>query len=130
MIKSLSATLTLMALLTAAPSFADDGGHPMFKPGKTLFKDFCSHCHGIDMINPGTSSYDLRKWPVENKTGFATAIMNGKGDMPAWGDILFPEEVDQLWIYVIMRAGKEPFPGDAAELTLTEEIMKTVGSDG
>lgn len=123
MLKRIFAMLTLMALLPAAPSFADDGGHPLFKDGKTLFKDFCAHCHGINMVNPGTSSYDLRKWPVENKTGFATAVMKGKGDMPAWGDILFPEEVDALWVYVIMRAGKEPFPEATADMTLTEEIM-------
>ena len=81
------------------------------------------------MVNPGTSSYDLRRWPVENKTGFVSSVMKGKGDMPAWGDILFPAEVDALWVYVIMRAGKEPFPDATAEITLTEEIMAKL-SDG
>lgn len=123
---SVSLTLTMAALLYAAPSLAEDA-HPLFGEGKTLFKDFCSHCHGIDMVNPGTSSYDLRRWPVENKTGFVSAVMKGKGDMPAWGDILYPEEVDSLWIYVIMRAGKEPFP-DSAELTPADEILG--GLDG
>ena len=103
MLKRISVMLTLMALLPAAPSFAEDAGHPLFKDGNTLFKDFCSHCHGINMINPGTSSYDLRKWPVENKKCFVSSVMKGKGDMPAWGDILFPEEVDALWVYVIDR---------------------------
>ena len=129
MLKRISVMLTLMGLLPAAPSFAEDAGHPLFKDGNTLFKDFCSHCHGINMINPGTSSYDLRKWPVENKKGFVSSVMKGKGDMPAWGDILFPEEVDALWVYVIMRAGKEPFPEATAEMTLTEEILATL-SDG
>ena len=123
MLKRILLSLTLMALLPAAPSFADDGGHPLFNTGKSAFKDFCAHCHGIDMVNPGTSSYDLRKWPIDNKTGFVSAVMKGRGDMPAWGDILFAEEVDALWVYVIMRAGKEPFPEGEAEMTLTEEIM-------
>lgn len=126
MLKCISVMFTLMALLTAAPSFAEDSGHPLFKAGQTAFKDFCSHCHGINMINPGTSSYDLRKWPVENKAGFVSSVMKGKGDMPAWGDILFAEEVDALWVYVIMRAGKEPFPEATAEMTPAEEILATL----
>ncbi|MEM7269916.1 MAG: c-type cytochrome [Pseudomonadota bacterium] len=128
--KSLTATLTMMALLTAAPSFAEDAGHPLFKDGDSLFKDFCSHCHGINMVNPGNSSYDLRKWPVANKKGFVGAVMKGKGDMPAWGDILFAEEVDALWIYVIMRAGKEPFPADETDVTPTEDLLAEIEASG
>lgn len=126
MLKGLSVSITLMALLTAAPSFAEDAGHPLFEDGKTTFKDFCSHCHGINMVNPGTSSYDLRKWPVDNKKGFVASVVNGKGDMPSWGDILYDSEIDALWVYVIMRAGKEPFPEATAEMTLTEEIKKSL----
>jgi mono/diheme cytochrome c family protein len=37
-------------------------------------------------------------------------VLKGKGDMPAWGDILLEEEIDALWRYVATRGGKEPFP--------------------
>ncbi len=107
------APLTLVAALFAGPSLAGED-HPLFAHGKTLYKDFCAHCHGINMINPGTSSYDLRKYPVEEKASFSDAVNNGKGDMPAWGDILLPDEIDAIWVYVATRAGAQPFPKIAA----------------
>jgi mono/diheme cytochrome c family protein/ABC-type amino acid transport substrate-binding protein len=84
--------------------------------GATTYKQFCSHCHGLNMVNPGTSSYDLRRWPRDNREGFESAVLNGKGDMPAWGDILLSEEVEALWHYVATRAGKEPQPEGSAAL--------------
>ncbi|NRB05355.1 MAG: cytochrome c [Rhodobacteraceae bacterium] len=99
--------------LFGAPAMAEDP-EKEFKLGVSTYKTFCSHCHGIDMVNPGTSSYDLRKWPTDNKAGFNEAVLNGRGDMPAWGDILLPNEVAALWRYVATRAGKEPFPEEAA----------------
>lgn len=107
------APLTLVASLLAGPSLATEE-HPLFADGKSLYKDFCAHCHGINMVNPGTSSYDLRKYPVEEKANFANAVNKGKGDMPAWGDILLPEEIDAIWVYVATRAGTQPFPEIAA----------------
>lgn len=107
------APLTLVAALFAVPAAANED-HPLFADGKSLYKDFCAHCHGINMVNPGTSSYDLRKYPVEEKANFADAVNNGKGDMPAWGDILLPDEIDAIWVYVATRAGTQPFPEIAA----------------
>lgn len=98
--------------LSAAPAFADEP-HPMFTAGETAYKSFCGHCHGLKMVNPGTTTYDLRKWPTNNPTGFYSAVRNGKGDMPAWSDILLPEEIDALWVYVATRGGTQPFPAEA-----------------
>lgn len=100
--------LCAMLVLFGAPVFADDAA--AFKKAESTYKTFCSHCHGLKMVNPGTSSFDLRKWPKDNRAGFETSVMKGKGDMPAWGDILLPEELDLLWHYVKTRAGKEPEP--------------------
>ena len=44
------------------------------------------------------------------KDAFYNSVKNGKGDMPAWGDVLFPEELDAIWVYVATRAGQEPMP--------------------
>ncbi|OWU80881.1 hypothetical protein ATO1_07070 [Phaeobacter sp. 22II1-1F12B] len=101
--------LVLLAHLTA-PAQADEAA---LAKGASTYKQFCSHCHGIDMKNPGTSSYDLRKWPQDRKDEFYNSVQNGKGDMPAWGDILLPDELDVLWIYVVTRGGKEPLPEGA-----------------
>jgi len=100
--------MTTLALL-AAPVLAGDAVSK-FELGVKTYRDFCAHCHGPEMVNPGTNSYDLRKWPTDNRDGFVTAVLHGTGDMPAWGDILLPDEVSALWRYVATRGGKEPFP--------------------
>lgn len=102
----MAATLALLA----APVTADEAAEENLKLGVKTYKDFCAHCHGPNMVNPGTNSYDLRKWPQDRKDGFVSAVVSGKGDMPAWGDILLPEEVEALWLYVATRGGKEPLP--------------------
>ena len=107
-----TALLTLFWLALFGASAAAD--ETQLASGTSVYKQFCSHCHGIDMVNPGTSSYDLRKWPQDQKETFVKAVMEGKGDMPAWGDILFPEELEAVWFYVATRGGKEPLPEDAA----------------
>ena len=52
------------------------------------------------MVNPGTSSFDLRKFPPDEKTRFVNAVVHGKKAMPAWGDILKPDEIEAIWAYV------------------------------
>jgi cytochrome c6 len=113
MIARTARILCAMLVLFGAPVFADDAA--IFKKAESTYKMFCAHCHGPKMVNPGTSSFDLRKWPKDNKEGFATSVLKGKGDMPAWGDILLPEELDLLWHYVKTRAGKEPEPFDSSQ---------------
>ena len=104
------ATMTVTLALFAAPVIAEETAAKELELGVKTYKDFCAHCHGPKMVNPGTNSYDLRKWPTDNKDGFYSAVLKGKGDMPAWGDILLEEEIDALWRYVATRGGKEPFP--------------------
>ena len=113
MIVKTARILCAILVLFGAPVFADDAA--LFKKAESTYKMFCSHCHGLKMVNPGTSSFDLRKWPKDNREGFATSVMNGKGDMPAWGDVLLPEELDLLWHYVKTRAGKEPEPFEGSD---------------
>lgn len=101
------AAMIMLPALFVGPAQADDSD---LENGRSTYKQFCAHCHGIDMKNPGTSSYDLRKWPVDQKAEFYDTVQNGKGDMPAWGDILLPEELDAIWHYVATRGGQEPLP--------------------
>jgi mono/diheme cytochrome c family protein len=104
--------ILVAAGLAAAPALADPAAEQLAF-GATTYKQFCSHCHGIGMANPGTSSYDLRQWPTDQRESFYDAVLNGRGSMPAWGDILLPEEMDALWRYVATRGGTEPFPEEA-----------------
>ena len=68
--------------------------------GKPLYRQLCANCHGVNMVNPGTSSFDLRKFPHSDRARFVNSVMHGKNSMPAWGDLLKPEEVEALWAYV------------------------------
>jgi len=106
-----------LALLFGAPMAADEA---LIAKGHGVYKQFCLKCHGVDMVNSGASAYDLRKYPVDQFDAFKDAVMNGKGNMPAWGDILYPEELDQVWAYVASRAGKEPLPPRDAAPKKTE----------
>ncbi|NOG69460.1 c-type cytochrome [Roseicella sp. DB1501] len=69
--------------------------------GRRLYTRHCSHCHGIRMVNPGNSSFDLRKFPHDDKARFLASVTKGKNTMPAWGDMLTPEEIEQIWAYVL-----------------------------
>jgi cytochrome c55X len=69
--------------------------------GKSLYYRHCVHCHGINMVNPGTVSFDLRQFPRDDKARFMRSVTRGKNDrMPPWGDILSAQEIDDLWAYV------------------------------
>lgn len=93
------------SVLFLTPTIADEA---QLKKSSSLYKQFCSHCHGLNMVNPGTSSYDLRKFPVDGKDRFYDSVKNGRGDMPAWGDILTEDELALLWYYVSSNGGKTP----------------------
>ena len=100
------------ALLAGVPAAAQDD--PVLEEGRALYKQFCAHCHGIDMVSPGTSSYDLRRYPQDRRDDFLRVLHEGKGAMPAWGDMLLEGEMDALWRYVVTRGGTEPAPDDDA----------------
>jgi cytochrome c55X len=68
--------------------------------GKTIYAVRCSHCHGPAMLNPGTITPDLRRFP-DDKERFVTTVKLGKNNkMPPWGDLLGDEEIASLWAYI------------------------------
>lgn len=71
--------------------------------GKELYDAYCVTCHGANMVNKGTRAYDLRKFPLNDLPRFLTSVNDGKKAMPAWKDVLEPEEVDMIWLYVKTR---------------------------
>ena len=68
--------------------------------GADLYELTCSHCHGIKMKTSG-GNYDLRTFPKEDKERFMRSVSEGKGSMPAWGEKLSTEEIDDIYEYVI-----------------------------
>jgi cytochrome c55X len=71
--------------------------------GKITFAQKCSHCHGPNMVNPGTITPDLRQFP-DDRPRFFTTVKSGKNNrMPPWGDLLSDDEIAGLWAYVSSR---------------------------
>jgi len=69
--------------------------------GRDLYGDTCALCHGRDMVNPGTVSFDLRKFPKDDFARFRNSVLNGKNQaMPAWRDKLSDDDIAALWAYV------------------------------
>jgi Cytochrome C oxidase, cbb3-type, subunit III len=42
-----------------------------------------------------------RKIPGDQHDRFVASVMRGRNQMPPWGDLLTPDEVEALWAYVI-----------------------------
>ncbi len=47
------------------------------------------------------SAFDLRKFPRDDQARFVAAVTRGKNQMPPWGDLLKPAEIEALWAYVV-----------------------------
>jgi mono/diheme cytochrome c family protein len=71
--------------------------------GKQLYAKNCIHCHGRNLVTAGAGIYDLRQFPENDKARFETSVTKGKKAMPPWGDKLTPEQIDDLWAYVMTR---------------------------
>lgn len=76
--------------------------------GRDQFHRTCAQCHGRNMVNSGTTVFDLRKFPTDQAERFVNSVTHGKGNMPSFKDALAPEQVELLWAYVGSRGGKEP----------------------
>jgi mono/diheme cytochrome c family protein len=46
-------------------------------------------------------AFDLRKFPHDQRDRFVNSVTHGKGQMPAWGDLLKPADIEALWSYVV-----------------------------
>ncbi len=75
--------------------------------GREQFHRTCAQCHGRNMVNAGTTVYDLRKFPVDQPERFQHSVSNGKGNMPSFKEALTPEQIASLWAYIGSRGGKE-----------------------
>jgi mono/diheme cytochrome c family protein len=105
----LSVGLSMFALLASAHAQTSSEPPPppqQFAKGSHLFAQICSHCHGPQMVNPGTTSFDLRKFPHDDRERFFNSVRNGKKAMPPWKDVLHSDEIEAVWAYV--RTGGVP----------------------
>jgi mono/diheme cytochrome c family protein len=98
-----AAAAMMAGVLTTQPAMAQqDAGadQAQIDQGKAIFAEKCSHCHGPNMVNGGTITPDLRKFP-DDRPRFFTTVKSGKnGRMPPWGDLLNDDDIAHLWAYV------------------------------
>jgi mono/diheme cytochrome c family protein len=91
-----------MALGFASASAQDEQTFPpeQVRTGADIYERNCSPCHGPRMLDP-QSAFNLRNFPRDQRERFVTAVTRGKNQMPPWGDMLKPDDVEALWAYVL-----------------------------
>jgi len=97
-------------VLACASAGAQTSGVKQFTPeqirkGAELYEIRCQTCHGPRMAKPEWA-VDLRKFPREDHARFVDTVTYGVRNMPPWGDVLKPDDVEALWAYVIAGEGK------------------------
>jgi mono/diheme cytochrome c family protein len=92
--KGLGAALAL----ACCPAFGQDPQRIAL--GAEIYSRNCSPCHGTRMLDP-QGAFDLRKFPRGERERFVNSVTKGKNQMPPWGGLLKPEEIEALWLYVI-----------------------------
>jgi mono/diheme cytochrome c family protein len=100
MAAALAAAIAVMAL-AGAPASAQG---PKFPPeqvsaGADIYSRNCSPCHGPRMLDP-QSAFNLRTFPPDQHDRFVNSVTRGKNQMPPWGDMLKPDDIEALWAYV------------------------------
>jgi mono/diheme cytochrome c family protein len=88
--------------LVSASAAAQDGTQDSVRVrlGAEIFERNCAPCHGPRMQDP-ESAFDLRKFPRDQHDRFVNSVTRGKNQMPPWGDMLKPDEIEALWAYVL-----------------------------
>jgi mono/diheme cytochrome c family protein len=96
--RPLMAVVALAIAIGVAPAFTAD--RDLIEAGHQLYDVHCASCHGERLQNPG-SSFDLRELHPNERSRFETSLINGKGtQMPSWGGMFGPAEIEKLWAYV------------------------------
>jgi mono/diheme cytochrome c family protein len=73
--------------------------------GSSTYGQNCSDCHGPRMEG-AQGVLDLTKFPKDQRERFITTVSNGRASMPPWRGMLSPEDIANLWAYVITN-GKQ-----------------------
>ena len=93
-----------VGLALACASAAAQDGKPFAQEqigkGAGLYETHCQTCHGPRLANPEWAK-DLRKFPREDHARFVDTVTYGVRNMPPWGDLLKPDDVEALWAYVV-----------------------------
>jgi mono/diheme cytochrome c family protein len=98
-----AAAMTTAAAQTTTSQEAANTDQALIDQGKITYAEKCSHCHGPGMLNPGTITPDLRRFP-DDKERFFTIVKEGRNNkMPPWADLLSDDQIGTLWVYISSR---------------------------
>ena len=92
-----------MTIPVAAQQPASGNDQTQIALGTETYMHNCSHCHGPNMVNAGTITPDLRKFPDDRSRFFTTVKLGKNGKMPPWGDLLNDDQIAGLWAYISSR---------------------------
>lgn len=89
------------AIAIVTVSAAQDEKFPaeQVKRGAEVYALNCSPCHGPRLYGE-ESAFDLRNFPRNERERFINSVTRGKNQMPPWGGLIKPEEIEALWAYV------------------------------
>jgi mono/diheme cytochrome c family protein len=97
-----AAAMTAAAQTTTSQEAAN-ADPALIDQGKTTYAEKCSHCHGPGMLNPGTITPDLRRFPDDKERFFAIVKEGRNNKMPPWADLLSDDQIGTLWVYISSR---------------------------
>ena len=99
--KAVIAIVSAAIAIGSAVAAAEEGFTPeQVRAGADIFDRNCSPCHGPRMQNQ-EGAFDLRKFPRNQRDRFINSVTRGKNQMPPWGDLFKPDDIDALWAYVM-----------------------------
>ena len=87
-------------LLSAAAHGQESFAPGQIKRGTAIYEQNCAPCHGPRMEDPN-SAFDLRTFPRGEQSRFVNSVTKGKNQMPPFGDLFKPDEIEALWAYVM-----------------------------
>jgi mono/diheme cytochrome c family protein len=98
----LSLPAAAMAIAIVATAAAQDAKFPpeQVRQGAEVYAQNCSPCHG-PRLHGEESAFDLRTFPRGERERFINSVTRGKNQMPAWGGLIKPDEIEALWAYVV-----------------------------
>ena len=90
-----------VAIAIVATAAAQETNFPpeQVRRGAEVYALNCSPCHGPRLYGE-ESAFDLRKFPRNERERFINSVTRGKNQMPPWGGLIRPEEIEALWAYV------------------------------
>ncbi|MDQ2929230.1 MAG: cytochrome c [Gemmatimonadota bacterium] len=103
---------------TASAANATD--HLLVSPqeyqGWKMFAVYCYRCHGVDAMGGGIAPNLRQSVSSEGRVThdvFIPTVTYGRTalGMPAWRELLSPEQIEDLWLYITARSTNRLYPG-------------------